>query len=39
MTKSTDGKPSEEHPLWPWVVLVAVVAGVVIVLVNILMTA
>ncbi|MFF8908283.1 hypothetical protein [Streptomyces olivaceoviridis] len=32
-------RSAEEHPMWPWVVVAAVVAGVVIVLVNVLMTA
>ncbi|WP_181140653.1 hypothetical protein [Streptomyces sp. Ru62] len=32
-------QPAEEHAMWPWVVVAAVVAGVVIVLVNVLMTA
>ncbi|ALO91924.1 hypothetical protein SHL15_0731 [Streptomyces hygroscopicus subsp. limoneus] len=32
-------QPAEEHPMWPWVVVAAVVVGVVIALVNVLMTA
>ncbi|MEV5174083.1 hypothetical protein AB0L10_24100 [Streptomyces flaveolus] len=32
-------QPAEEHAMWPWVVVAAVAAGVVIVLVNVLLTA
>ncbi|GGY89272.1 hypothetical protein GCM10010300_36780 [Streptomyces olivaceoviridis] len=38
-TARSAAQPAEEHPMWPWVVVAAVVAGVVIVLVNVLMTA
>ncbi|CAM5708482.1 MULTISPECIES: hypothetical protein [Streptomyces] len=38
-TARSAAPPAEEHPMWPWVVVAAVVAGVVIALVNVLMTA
>ncbi len=39
MPKSTEVQPAEEHAMWPWVVVAAVAAGVVVVLVNVLLTA
>ncbi|GAA3133632.1 hypothetical protein GCM10010521_19310 [Streptomyces rameus] len=37
--KSTEVRPPEERPLWPWVVTAAAAAGALILLVNLLPTA
>ncbi|MFF8730929.1 hypothetical protein ACF073_31270 [Streptomyces sp. NPDC015171] len=34
---STEIRPPEEHPMWPWVVIAAVAVAVLIALVNVLM--
>ena len=39
MPRSTEVRPPEEDPLWPWVVTAAAAAGVLILLVNLLPTA
>lgn len=39
MREPSEAQPAEEHPMWPWVVLTAVAARVVIVSLDVLLTA